>query len=493
LHRQANGLALLEVATLPRGASVQGAVAALAADPAVAFAEPNWRYTHGPIAATALPGDRGFNNNDLWGMYGNTVVPGCDLGKSCTNPYGSRAADAWAQGAMGSASVYVGVIDEGLRWDHPDLKNNVWTNPGESGSYQVLNPDGTAVLNPDGMPKMQDRATDGIDNDGDGRVDDEHGWDFANKDGSVYDGSTRVGDNLPGVDNHGTHVSGTIGAQANNYTFNDGGTCPADATINRPLNQCGGLTGVNWNVQLISGKFLGPNGGVLSDAVLAVDYMTYLKAGCKALQGGVCPKVDMNPTGPGLNIVALNNSWGGGGYAQSLHDAIIRAAKVDILFIAAAGNDGRNTERRPSYPSAYSTLKGTSTQPAASYDSVIAVAAIDSAGNLASFSNWAATAVDLGAPGVGIWSTTGTPNAYTNTPYDNYSGTSMATPHVTGGAALYAADWAAKNGGRAPAVQIKNALLDSAKNTPTASLYSKTATGGRLNIDLALTTPVRLK
>jgi len=121
------------------------------------------------------------------------------------------------------------------------------------------------------------------------------------------------------------------------------------------------------------------------------------------------------------------------------------------------------------------------------------VAAIDYQGGRASWSNYGATTVDLGAPGVGIWSTVGTPNQYTNTGYADYSGTSMATPHVTGGAALYAANWAAKNGGQPPpAVQIRNALLDSAKNTPTGALVN-TVTGGRLNIDFALTTVPRLK
>ena len=81
-----------------------------------------------------------------------------------------------------------------------------------------------------------------------------------------------------------------------------------------------GVAGVNWYVTLISGKFLGPNGGTTANAVKAIDYFTDLK------------------TRHGLNIVATNNSWGSGGYSQALHDAIIRAAKAGILFVAAAGN-----------------------------------------------------------------------------------------------------------------------------------------------------------
>jgi subtilisin family serine protease len=451
LRPQANGLARLELVALPRGASVQGAIAALQADPNVEFAEPNWIYTRPPITTTALPADRGFNDGGLWGMYGingNIPVPGCDAGKTCTNPYGSRAADAWANGATGDAAVYVGVIDEGIRWDHPDLNHNVWTN-------------------------TVDIVGDHDDTDGNGYLDDVHGWDFVNNDNSVYDGSLVYGDGKPAVDNHGTHVAGTIGAEADNFDFDDGGTCPENLEIARPENKCGGLTGVNHNVKMISGKFLGPSGGTLANAVRAVDYMTTLKTGPQK-----------------LNIVALNNSWGGGGYSQALHDAIIRAANAEILFIAAAGNDGRNIENRLSYPSAYNTTQGTSTQKAASYDSVIAVAAIDSAGRLASFSNYAANKVDLGAPGVGIWSTVGTPNEFTDTGYANYSGTSMATPHVAGAAALYAAYKLSLNKGQVPALSIRNALLGGVERTDSLAGTTKTrkvATSGRLNITAALT------
>ena len=368
LRRQANGQALLELAALPRGASVQGAVAALQADPAVAFAEPNWIYTHGPVTTTTVPGDRGFNNNDLWGMYGNTMVSGCTVVNGCTNLYGSRAADAWAANATGSANVYIGVIDEGIRWDHPDLNDNVWTNPGETGRDA----------------RGKDKATNRVDDDGNGYVDDVRGWDFVNRDNSIYDGGLVYGDRKREADNHGTHVAGTIGAEANNFDFNDGETCTqAAADRGTDSNKCGGLTGVNHNVTMISGKFLGPRGGTLSNAVLAVDYMTNLKTR------------QVNP----VNIVALNNSWGGGGYSQALHDAIIRAANAEILFIAAAGNGGSDglgddNDGQPSYPSAYNTTESTTTQAEAGYDSVIAVAAIDSKGALASFSNYGAATVD---------------------------------------------------------------------------------------------------
>nr|MDQ3322415.1 S8 family serine peptidase [Acidobacteriota bacterium] len=311
-------------------------------------------------------------------MYGDATTP--------ANIFGSQAGEAWAAGKTGSKSVYVGVIDEGIQYTHPDLDANVWTNP-----YDPVN---------------------GIDDDGNGYVDDVNGWDFDGNNNTIYDGGTRGS-----LDDHGTHVTGTIGAERNGA----------------------GVVGVNWNVTYISGKFLGRRGGTSANAIKAVDYFTDLK------------------TRHGLNIVATNNSWGGGGYSQALKDAITRANTANILFIAAAGNSGTDNDTTASYPSNYDV------------PNVIAVAAITNTGELASFSQYGATTVDIGAPGSGVWSTT----AF-NT-YSSYSGTSMATPHVTGGAALYAAS----NPG-ATAAQIKAAILNSA--VPTASLTGKCVTGGRLNV-----------
>jgi subtilisin family serine protease len=405
VRAQDNGAASIEVVGLPAQSNVQAALAVFRGDPNVEVAEPNWVYTH-PVT-TAIPSDRGYANGSLWGMYGDDK-PSAVGPAGTTNAFGSQAEKAWNAGKTGSKAVYVGVIDEGIKYSHVDLAPNIWTNPGEI---------------PDN----------GIDDDNDGYIDDVHGFDFYHNDGSVYDA---------GEDNHGTHVAGTIGAQSDATTWD--GECA-----------CGGVVGVNWNVTLISGKFLGPSGGSLDAAIKAVDYFTMLK------------------TTRGLNIVALNNSWGGGGYSQLLLDAIVRAAKVNILFIAAAGNDGSNNDARPSYPSGYNTAKG------AGYDSVLAVAAIDQYGALPSWSNRGAKTVDLGAPGVGIWSTTATPNQYATDPYSQYSGTSMATPHVTGAAALYASLYP---GATAP--QIRAALLST--TIQTTALASKTVTNGRLNIDGAL-------
>lgn len=355
------------------------AIAALQADPDVEFAEPNWIYQH-----QATSNDTYFTNGSLWGMYGASTSP--------ANLYGTGAATAWAAGKTGSNSVYIGIIDEGYMYTHEDLAPNAGVNPGEV-------------------------EGDGIDNDGNGLVDDVYGWDFAGNNNTVFDGV---------ADDHGTHVAGTIGAVGGNGK---------------------GVAGVVWNVKMLSAKFLGSRGGTTANAIKAVDYFTNLK-------------------GKGLNIVATNNSWGGGGFSQALKDAIDRANTAGILFIAAAGNSGTNNDATASYPSGYTS------------SNIIAVASITSTGALSSFSQYGATTVDIGAPGSAIWSTVPRQtrkNGPVTSGYASYNGTSMATPHVSGAAALYAS----LNPG-ASAAQIKTAIMSSAASTP--SLAGKVVTGGRLNV-----------
>jgi subtilisin family serine protease len=353
---------------------------------------------------------------------GNVAAP--------SNIYGSRADETWwltinlpSALPLDANPVYVGVIDEGICFNHPDLDANV-------GNLKESGPG---------------------DNDGNGK-DDPYGWDFISEDNTVFDPVT----GQPDIDAHGTHVAGTIGAEIGNDI---------------------GVVGVFPGVRIISGKFLAPNGGTTFDAIEAVDYFTDLKA-------------------RGVNIVALNNSWGGGGYSAELHAAIIRAANAGILFIAAAGNGnwagiGQNNDNTPSYPASYDTTKPVTISGrtyVASYDSVIAVAAITSSGSKAGFSNYGAKSVDIGAPGVGIVSTypynlqgSDPKSTASRDPvrgaYIPYNGTSMATPHVTGAAALYAARWP-----DASAAAIKGAILKTA--IPTTSLSGKTVTGGRLNLEL---------
>lgn len=337
----------------------------------VEYAEPNWIYKH-----QAVSNDPYFTNGSLWGMYGSIYTP--------MNEFGSGASTSWGIGKTDCSTVWVGIIDEGYQYAHSDIAANAAKNPGEIA----------------GNRKDDDRN---------GYVDDVYGWDFAGRNSSVYDGT---------MDDHGTHVAGTIGAVGGNGI---------------------GVAGVCWKIKLLNAKFLGSTGGTLSNAVLAVDYFTNLKKKYN------------------LNLVATNNSWGGGGFSQALKDAIDRAGAANILFIAAAGNNGTNNDLTPSYPSGYTS------------SNIIAVASINSIGAISSFSQYGATTVDLGAPGEGIVSTV------PNNTYSNYSGTSMATPHVTGAAALYKS-----LNPTATAAQIKTAILGS--SIPTPSLTGKCVTGGRLNV-----------
>lgn len=367
----------LQLLRVPTALPIEEAMRRLEAEKSVDFAEPNWVYQH-----TAVSNDPYFTNGSLWGMYGTTGSP--------TNAYGSRAADAWAGGNTCSSSVYVAVIDEGFMDTHEDLAANAWTNP-----YDPV---------------------DGVDNDGNGFIDDVHGWDFAGDDNSTFDGVS---------DDHGTHVSGTIGGVGGNGI---------------------GVAGVCWQVRLISAKFLGRTGGTTADAIAAVDYVTDLKLR------------------HAMNIVATNNSWGGGGFSQGLYDAIDAGAQADILFVAAAGNDSVDNDSSPHYPSSYD-LPG-----------IISVASITSTGALSSFSNWGASTVDLGAPGSDIWSTLPARKRFNVvSSYGSYSGTSMATPHVTGAVAMYASSHPGTS-----ALDIKSAIMGATIATP--SLSAKTVTGGRLNV-----------
>lgn len=216
---------------------------------------------------------------------------------------------------------------------------------------------------------------------------------------------------------HGTHVSGTIGGVGNNST---------------------GVAGVNWTVKIAGAKFLDSGGsGWDSDAISAIYYATSI----------------------GVDLTC--NSWGGGGGSQSLKNAIDNADANGILFMAAAGNDGWNNDSTPHYPSSFSSAN------------IISVAATTYSDGLAGFSNYGSTSVDLGAPGEGITST------LPNNQYQAWSGTSMATPHVAGAAALIKA--------HKPSLthsQIKTILMSSVD--PISALSGKSVTGGRLNVFKAL-------
>ncbi|MFQ5963117.1 MAG: S8 family peptidase, partial [Candidatus Scalinduaceae bacterium] len=219
---------------------------------------------------------------------------------------------------------------------------------------------------------------------------------------------------------HGTHVSGTIGAVGNNGI---------------------GVVGVNWNVKIMALKFLGAGGsGSTAGAIECLDYVTMMKNNF------------------GVNIKLTNNSWGGGGFSQALKDAIEASG---ILFAAAAGNDAVDNDIIPHYP--------------ANYDSsnILAVASTDHNDGLSSFSNFGLQSVDIGAPGSSILSTK------PGNTYAVHSGTSMATPHASGVAALLVA--------ANPALsfsELKSKIMSS--TDPIPALSGKTVTGGRLNAQSAL-------
>lgn len=434
----AQGGPLLRIA-VQDGLSVAEAAALLSREDGVAFAEPDYRVT---IAATS--NDPTYTSGGLWGMYGDATA--------VKNAYGSQAGEAWVAGFTGSTKTVVGVVDTGIDYTHIDLYLNVWLNQGEiplTVRNQLTDTDADGLItfrdlnaaantsfvadvNGNGRIDAGDLLNDArwenaTDEDGNGYRDDLIGWDFVN------------GDNDPFDDNgHGTHVSGTIGGLGGNGV---------------------GVAGVAWNVQIVGLKFLSGSGsGSTSGAIKAIDYFT----------------TEAKNAAPGENFVATNNSWGGGGYSQALSDAIARGASQDILFIAAAGNGGSdgigdNNDVTANYPSNYNTTA------TAGYDAVVGVAALTSSGGLAAYSNYGAGSVDLAAPGSGIAST------LPGNTYGTYSGTSMATPHVTGAVALYAAA-----NPDATAAQIKAALL--ASTVATASLAGKTVTGGRLDVMTLVTT-----
>ena len=353
----------LNVIDLPEDLPVKEAVQHYKASSEVEYAEPDFL-----LQSAASPNDPSFSRLyglDNTGQSGG--VPDADI----------DAKEAWNI-TSGSPTTVVGVIDEGVDINHPDLKNNIWVNADE-------------------VP------ANGIDDDHNGYVDDHNGYDFAHNDASVYDAADG--------DDHGTHVAGTIAAQGNNGI---------------------GVAGVDWRASIMVCKFMGPNGGYTSDAVEALNY---------AVANGA---------------VISNNSWGGGYPSQSLQYAISRADAAGHLFVAAAGNNGSNNDTTPSYPASY-------TNP-----NIISVAATDHRDVLASFSNFGATSVDLAAPGVNIMST------LPGNRYGSYSGTSMATPHVTGVAALVKS--------QRPTLsdeQLKAQILQFAE--PNNSVQGKVATGGRLN------------
>jgi subtilisin family serine protease len=369
----------LYLVKIPAHLSVPEAIARYKGYANVLYAEPNY-IVHTAQHEQLTPNDPSFTQ--LWGLHNTGQTGG-------TPDADIDAPEAWDI-TTGSSSVVVFVIDTGVDYNHPDLNANLWRNPGEIPSN-------------------------GIDDDGNGYVDDVYGIDTYYNDTDPFDG-----------DGHGTHVSGTIGAIGNNNV---------------------GVVGVNWSVKIGHCKFLSDSGsGTTAGAISCLQYILNLK------QTG----------NPANDIIATNNSWGGGGFSQALHDAIKAHMNAGILFIAAAGNAGANNDTALFLPASYYL------------PNVISVAATTHTDAKAGFSNYGRRTVHVGAPGQGILSTT------PGNTYSTFSGTSMATPHVTGLAALIKAQFPSFTW-----YQIRNRIL--ATGDVTTGMQNVTISDRRINAYGALT------
>jgi subtilisin family serine protease len=348
-------------------------IAALKDAPEVEYVEPNYM-----VYATVVPNDPLFSN--LWGLL-NT---GQDVGGGPGTPsLDIHATAAWNL-STGSASNVVGVIDTGVDYNHPDLAANIWSAPT------------TFSVTIGGLTIVCGAGT--------------HGF-------NAITGSCNPMDD----NNHGTHVSGTIGAVGNNGI---------------------GVAGVNWTARIMGLKFLGVGGsGSTSGAIDAMEFAMQARAAFSSTNGA--------------NVRVLSNSWGGGSFSQALLDEINQANTNNMLFVAAAGNASSDNDAQPAYPASYNA------------PNVMAVAATTNTDALAYFSNYGASSVHLAAPGVNILSTT------RNNTYQYFSGTSMATPHVAGAAALLLSRCSLTT------ASLKSALLGNVDTVP--GLSTKTITGGRLN------------
>jgi len=367
---------------LPAGISYQEAVAAMKDDARVAYAEPNLVYTledvqQGQDQQGQQPPRDPSSPNDLdeklWGLN-NTGQTGGTAGAHVS------AKDAWKiQTGNGSDNgPLIAVIDTGIDYNHPDLKANIWTNPGEI-------------------------AGDGIDNDNNGVIDDVHGYNAFADNGDPMDGHS-----------HGTHCSGTIAGVGNNGQ---------------------GVTGVMQDANLMAVKIFSDSGRTSVDAIVR----------------GIAYSAKM-----GADITS--NSWGGGGRSEAIYDAF---RTNDALHVIAAGNSNYDNDKRDNFPSNYDL------------DNIVAVAATTHTDERASFSQWGAKNVDVAAPGKDIYSTVNGGG------YASYSGTSMATPHVSGGAGLIMSEYP-----EASNAEIKARLIHGSDRV--ASLNDISVSDGRVNFASSL-------
>lgn len=319
---------------IKNNSNAESFVNALENDSNVEYVEKNWIIKLDESVKSNSPVISGLDASfaQQWGLE-NTGRNSGSLFSSGKAGEDVNAKKAWEL-EKGSSEIIVAVIDTGIDYSHPDLIQNMWVNEAEKA----------------GKP--------GVDDDGNGYVDDVYGYDFDGMDGDPKDGHS-----------HGTHCAGVIGASHNGS----------------------GTMGVMSNVKLMGIKFLSDSGsGETIGAIKSIEY---------AIKNGA-------------NI--MSNSWGGGEKSEALREAIVAARDAGILFVAAAGNESNNNDARPTYPASYDV------------ENVITVGAMDGKGRKASFSNYGASSVHVFAPGVNILSTV------KNGGYQKMSGTSMATPMVSG-------------------------------------------------------------
>lgn len=398
----------VDLVRLPPGQSVAAARASYSSERIVRFAEPNYLLS----AHATTPDDPRFSDQWAHRNTGQTVggvagTPDADIDTSEPGP----TPDAWDVN-RGSRDVVVAVIDTGIDIGHPDLAANIWVNTGEI-------------------------VGNGIDDDGNGYIDDVNGWNFADDNNVVYN----PGESCPLIqgggtnDDHGTHVAGIIGAVGNNGV---------------------GVAGVNWEVEIMPLKFLKKSSGECgvgstAHAIEAILYAIRMAAGL------------------------MNASWGGGGQSEALRQAFIAAGEAGVLFAAAAGNGGADgigddLSIFPEYPASFDL------------SNEIVVAASTNTDGLASFSNFGGP-TELAAPGKDILSTVTRATDASN-PYRSFSGTSMAAPYVTGTLALLGAQYP-----HAPPLELKDRVLSTVDLKPAFSSPTPpppTRTGGRLNASGAI-------